>query len=205
MKKNILSLFFYGFLSLFLTTTNIQNVYGISSTKGKDFTLTSATGEKVSLSDYAGKIVVLEWFNPSCPFVKKHYNNTDMQGLQKQMVDKGVVWLSINSTNKEHSNYLSAKQSQDYAKESKMASTHWLIDEDGKVGKMYGAKTTPHMFIINKSGEIAYQGAIDDKSSAYAKPSEANNYVKIALDALLEGKPVLQAKTAPYGCSVKYK
>lgn len=169
-----------------------------------DFSLTTVDGKKVSLSDYKGKIVVLEWFNLGCPFVVKHYKNNDMQSLQSEAVGKGVVWLSINSTNPKHQDYLTAEKAADQVKQSKINSTAMLQDADGKVGKLYGAKSTPHMFVINADGKLAYQGAIDDTPSPKADPKAAKNYVRAAIDELLAGKSVSQAQTKQYGCSVKY-
>jgi peroxiredoxin len=171
-----------------------------------DFTLSSVDGKTVKLSDYKGKIVVLEWFNMGCPFVQKHYKNQDMQNLQKEYTDKGVVWLGINSTNPAHKskNYLTPKEAAAQVKEFKMNSTAMLQDADGKVGKAYGATSTPHMYVIDASGNLVYRGAIDDQPKASSDPKRAKNYVRAALDEILAGKPVSTAETKQYGCSIKY-
>jgi peroxiredoxin len=164
------------------------------------FELKDASGKDHKLSDYKGKIVVLEWTNPQCPFVVKHYKNGDMQGLAKKYTEKGVVWLAVNS-----SHFNTPKDSLEIASEWKIEHPV-LQDPDGKVGKAYGARTTPHMFVIDKDGNLAYQGAIDSDTSRDPEAVKtATNYVAAAVDALLEGKPVEQSATKPYGCSVKYK
>lgn len=168
------------------------------------FTLTSMNGEEVSLSDYAGKTIVLEWINPGCPFVKKFYTNGDMGKFQKKAKGMDVVWLAINSTNPDHRDYLTPAESRSWAGKHDFQAT-WLMDPDGEVGQAYGARTTPHMYIIDGSGKIVYQGAID--SIRDVKPesiSEATNYVMNALKALMDGKEIPDAQTRPYGCSVKY-
>jgi peroxiredoxin len=163
------------------------------------FTLQDQTGKPVSLADFSGKVVVLEWFNNECPFVQKHYKNGDMNRLAKSYTDKGVVWLAINSTK--------GKTNADNA----AISAEWnmsrpiLNDATGATGHAYGAKTTPHMYIVGADGKLAYAGAIDDKrSSDSADIASSKNYVSAALDELLAGKAVSQAETASYGCSVKY-
>ena len=172
--------------------------------KAPGFTLKTAQGEEVSLSDYAGKTVVLEWLNPGCPFVRKFYSNSDMGEFQEKAKEMGVVWLSINSTHPTHRDYLTPKKSMNWAKEHDHAAK-WLMDPEGSVGKAYGAKTTPHMFIINPEGKVIYQGAID--SIRNADPSsipEATNYVMEALQAVESGMDIPDSRTRPYGCSVKY-
>jgi len=173
--------------------------------KAPDFTLTSMTGETVSLSDFSGKPVVLEWINPGCPFVRKFYLNGDMGHFQKKAEEMGVVWLAVNSTNPDHRDYLTPEQSQAWAKESHFKAT-WLMDPDGTVGQAYGARTTPHMYIIDKEGMVVYQGAIDSIRDADPESiSKATNYVLDALNAMMSGKAIPDAQTRPYGCSVKYK
>ncbi len=170
-----------------------------------DFALTSIEGKQVKLSDYKGKIVVLEWFNPGCPFVQKHYKNENMQSLQSEFTGKGVVWLTINSTHPKHPNFMTPKKATAMVKEKGMKCTEMLMDPDGKVGKIYGAKTTPHMFIVNQQEKLVYQGAIDDTPSPWADPKVAQNYVRMALDEILVRKPVSIHETKPYGCSIKYE
>ena len=172
-----------------------------------DFSLTDVNGKAVKLSEFKGKTVVLEWTNPGCPFVQKHYNTSNMQALQKDATTKGVVWLSINSTEKNHSDYLApARLNAKINGEWKGASSYLLMDESGKVGQAYTAKTTPHMYVIDPSGKLVYAGGIDDKRSANpADVKIAKNFVRAALDETLAGKPVSVATATPYGCSVKYQ
>jgi len=171
-----------------------------------DFTLVDSHGKKHSLSDYKGKFVVLEWVNFGCPFVRKHYNSGNMQKLQKTYTKKGVVWLSICSSAKGKQGHFEPGKINAMLKEKGAAQTAYLIDEDGTMGKMYGAKTTPHMFIIDPKGILLYAGGIDDKPSTKLKDIDgAFNYVQAALDSALAGKPVKIKTARPYGCSVKYK
>jgi peroxiredoxin len=162
-----------------------------------DFTLQDQTGKTVQLSDYSGKVVVLEWINPDCPFVKRHYKEGTMKGLATRYADKGVVWLAVNSTN-----YM------DRASDASFRSSHDLPyavlgDFSGKVGHQYGANTTPHMYVINGAGKLVYEGAIDDAPRG-GKGDDTTNYVAKALDQVLAGKTVTTTATKPYGCSVKY-
>ena len=169
-------------------------------------TLTDTKGKQHNLADYKGKYVVLEWVNLGCPFVKKHYESGNMQATQKKAVDKGVVWLSVNSSAKWKQGNLSPAAWNEEITDRKMASTAVLLDESGEVGKSYGAKTTPHMYIINPAGVLVYKGAIDDKPSTDQDDIPgARNHVLAALDESMAGKPVTMASTTPYGCSVKYK
>ncbi len=170
------------------------------------FTLTDTKGKQHNLANYKGKYVVLEWVNFGCPFVKKHYESGNMQSTQKKAVDKGVVWLSVCSSADGKQGHMSADDWNDEIVSRKLASTAVLIDESGTVGKTYGAKTTPHMYIINPAGVLIYKGAIDDKPSTNQDDIPgARNHVLAALDETLAGKPVSMASTTPYGCSVKYK
>jgi len=169
------------------------------------FTLKDTSGKTHNLSDFKGKFVVLEWFNEGCPFVKKHYTSGNMQKLQKEYTGKDVVWLSINSSAPGEQGHVTPETAPKTIADWKMDLTKILLDHDGKVGKMYGAKTTPHMFVINKEGKLVYQGAIDSKATANTADIDgAENYVKVALDNSMAGKPLPNASTKPYGCSVKY-
>lgn len=169
------------------------------------FELTDTTGKTVKLADYKGKFVVLEWTNPGCPYVGKHYNSQNMQSLQKETTAKKVVWLSINSTSRDHSDYLAPAALNTRYKDWGSAQTAMLMDESGKVGKAYGARTTPQMYVINPSGTLVYAGGIDDKRSANpADAKTAKNYVRAALGDAMAGKPVATPSATPYGCSVKY-
>lgn len=169
------------------------------------FTLTDVNGTEHSLAQYAGRIVVLEWTNYDCPFVKKFYSVGAMQTLQETYTAKGVVWLSVCSSAAGKQGNFTRAQWQERMEKSGVKATAVLLDEGGKVGQAYGAKNTPHMFVIDKAGKLVYQGAIDDKRSTNPADIEgARNYVKEALKALHEGNPVEVAETKPYGCSVKY-
>ena len=170
-----------------------------------DFKLVDSNGNEHSLSDFAGKNVVLEWINYDCPFVKKHYDSKNMQNLQAKYTEKDVVWLAICSSNKGKQGNFSAEEINKRSKKHNANFTAYLIDEDGKVGKMYGAKTTPHMYIINTEGVLVYAGGIDDKATTDVKDVKgAKNYIALALDELLSGKSVSTQSSTPYGCSVKY-
>ena len=170
-----------------------------------DFALPDIGGRPHKLSELRGKYVVLEWFNSECPFVQKHYESGNMQALQRQYTAKGVVWLAINSTNPAHSNFRDEARSAQIMRDWKMNPTALMLDKDGKVGQAYGARTTPHMFVIDPQGKIIYAGAIDDRPSTRAEdPPAANNYVRAALTQATGGMPVTTAATTPYGCSIKY-
>jgi peroxiredoxin len=170
-----------------------------------DFTLGAIDGTSVTLSQLRGKYVVLEWFNSECPFVQKHYNSGNMQRLQSTFTSKGIVWLAINSTNPQHSNYRDAKRSRQIMSDWKATPSSLLLDPDGKVGRAYGARTTPHMYIVDPAGKLVYMGGIDDKPSFNARDIPgAKNYVVTALDELLAGRAVSANDTRPYGCSIKY-
>ena len=161
------------------------------------FSLTDQGGNKVSLGDFSGKVVVLEWINPDCPFVQRHARAKTMLSLAQKYGEKGVVWLGINSTN-----YMNADTNRKWVEDNHLPYAV-LDDHAGDVGRAYAARTTPHMFIIDKSGTLVYQGAIDD-DQAGSKGSAAANYVDAALAEVLAGKPVSAPQTKPYGCSVKY-
>ena len=175
-------------------------------TAAPDFSLTDSKGKAQTVSQYKGKYVVLEWFNPECPFVKKHYGSGNMQKLQEEFTGKVVVWLSIDSSAPGLEGHLTAEQANAKMTEWKTKQTALVLDPDGKAGRAYGAKNTPHMFVINPEGKIVYEGAIDSKATP--NPSDiasSTNYVKVALEESLAGKTVSNANTKPYGCSVKYK
>ncbi len=170
------------------------------------FRLTDTNGKNVGLSDFKGKFVVLEWNNPGCPFVRKHYNSANMQTLQKEAVGKGVVWLAINSTETSSGDYLSPPQLARWMTEQKASPTATLMDEEGSAGKAYGARTTPHMYIVNPEGTLVYAGGIDSIPSGRTEDiARATNYVRQGLQEALAGKPISAPVTRPYGCSVKYK
>lgn len=169
------------------------------------FSARDTSGRAVSLADFKGKTVVLEWVNPGCPYVQKHYRSANMQGTQREAAGKGVVWLAVNSTTTDHQDYLAPAALADWMKGQKAAASATLMDADGKVGRTYGARTTPHMYVIDPAGTLVYAGAIDSKPTA--NPADipgATNHVKAALAESLAGKPVSVAQTRAYGCSVKY-
>lgn len=168
-----------------------------------DFALTDVDGKLVRLSDFKGKVVVLEWTNPNCPFVQRVYSDEIMQKVQKKAQESHVVWLVINSTHPEHRDYEQPDELKKIYAEWNALYTHFLLDPTGKVGKMFDAKTTPHMFIIDANGKLVYNGAIDDDPRG--RKEEKVNYVEQALSELLAGKQITTPQTRPYGCSVKYK
>ena len=195
-------------LATLLVTTAMAAAHAVTvGQAAPDFSLTDVNGKTVKLSDFKGKNVVLEWTNPGCPFVVKHYGSNNMQSLQKDATGKGVVWLAVNSTAKRHQDYLEpTKLSAKMKGEWKEASSYLLMDENGKVGQAYAAKTTPHMYVIDPAGKLVYAGGIDDKRTANpADVKTAKNFVRAALDETLAGKPVTVATAQPYGCSVKYQ
>jgi peroxiredoxin len=162
-------------------------------------------GKQHKLSDLRGKFVVLEWLNHGCPFVKKQYESKNMQNMQKQHTERGVVWLSIVSSAPGKQGHSSPEEANQTAKEMGAAPTAILFDSDGTVGKSYSARTTPRMFIISPEGNLIYNGAIDDIRSTYTEDvQKAKNYVAAALDEAMSGKPVSISTSQPYGCSVKY-
>lgn len=171
-----------------------------------NFTLTDSNGQKHSLSDYKGKFVVLEWFNPDCPFVKKHYNSGNIPQLQKQYTAKGVIWLSINSSAPGQQGSYTPDGFNKFVADKGASPTAVLLDTNGKVGHLYDAQTTPSIFVIDPKGVLIYQGAIDDTPGTdIAELKTARNYVSSALDAAMTGKPVAVSTTKSYGCSVKYQ
>jgi len=171
-----------------------------------EFTLTDTNGKSHNLSDFKGKYVVLEWINHGCPFVVKHYSSGNMQALQKEYTGKDVVWLSICSSAEGKQGHMSNEDWNSTMAEKGAACTAILIDEDGTVGKLYDARTTPHMYVIDPEGNLIYQGAIDDKRSTEASDiATSENYVRSALTQAMANEPVAKAQTQPYGCGVKYK
>jgi peroxiredoxin len=201
--------FFVGILGLALGMGAVSPTVLADATPGNqapEFSLPASDGKTYNLSDYKGKWVVLEWTNKNCPFVKKHYGSNNMQKLQETYIHKGVNWFSICSSAPGKEGYMTERETTRHRVEAGIRSTASLLDPQGKVGKMYGAKTTPHMFIIDPKGIVVYAGAIDDHNSPNASDiPKSKNYVSAALDEALAGKPVTTASTQPYGCSVKYK
>jgi peroxiredoxin len=188
------------------TTTDSKTPSLKTEMKAHNFSLTDQNGNTHSLSDFQGKYVVLEWFNKDCPYVKKHYKSNNMQNLQKKYTDKGVIWLTIISSAKDKQGYLTPDQAKKVKSALGINSTAILFDADGRVGKAYDAKTTPHMYIINPKGNLIYQGAIDDNSSTNPEVIKTStNYVDQALTEAMNNKPVSVSNTKAYGCSVKYE
>ena len=168
------------------------------------FTATDSNGKTVSLADFKGKYVVLEWTNHECPFVRKHYSG-NMQAQQKEATAKGVVWLTVVSSAPGKQGHVDGAKANELTKSRGAAPTAVLLDEKGEVGRLYGAKTTPHMFIVDPQGKLIYAGGIDSIASADAEDlPKATQYVRVALGEAMSGKPVSQATTAQYGCAVKY-
>ena len=170
-----------------------------------DFTLNDLSGKPVKLSDFRGKHVILEWVNPECPYVRKHYDSDNMQGLQKEFTAKNTVWLAINSTRPSHGDYKSPAELAAWMKQMNAAPSATMLDPDGKVGRAYDARTTPHMYVIDPKGQLAYAGAIDDKRSTNpADIKTSKNHLRVAMGEALAGKPVSTASTTAYGCTIKY-
>ena len=170
------------------------------------FSVVDTAGKIVSLADFKGRLVVLEWVNPGCPYVQKHYGSANMQGTQKVATAQGVVWLSISSTAPEARDYKAPGALAAWMQGQKAASTATLMDDDGKVGRAYGARTTPHLYIVDPAGTLVYAGGIDSVPSARTEDIKtATNYVNQALGEAFGGKAISAAATRPYGCSIKYK
>jgi len=169
-----------------------------------DFTATDINGKTIHLSDYKGKIVVLESYNSDCPFCNNQYKTGAMQKLQVDLAAKGVVWLIVNSVNPNHPSHRTPAQAKQEWTDKKIVATAWIDDSSGTVGHLYNMKTTPDMYVINKDGILVYDGAIDDHPDPFHDPSKAKNYVTAAIDAVRAGQPVTVSETKPYGCSVKY-
>jgi peroxiredoxin len=169
------------------------------------FTVNATTGSPVSLASYKGKIVVLEWTNHDCPYVRKHYDTGNMQGLQREATGQGVVWLTVISSVEGTQGHVTPLQADELTTSRKAAPTAVLLDTKGAAGKLYGATNTPHMYVVDKAGVLVYAGAIDDRpTSRRADVQGASNYVRAALDAVAAGQPVKTPVTRAYGCTVKY-
>jgi len=170
-----------------------------------DFTAQASNGKSLHLADYRGKYVVLEWHNNGCPYVGKHYKSGNMQHLQKQWTGRGVVWLTVISSAPGKQGYVTASEENDYLAKMQAAPTAALLDPAGEIGHLYEAKTSPQMVVINPQGVVIYDGAIDDKPTTdLSDVPGATNYVSLALEQAMAGRPVATPATRPYGCSVKY-
>lgn len=192
-------------LPLLLTGLPAQAQTATVGQPAPDFSALDTAGKTVKLSDFKGKHVVLEWTNPGCPFVVKHYGSGNMPALQKEFTGKGVVWLAINSTETGSADYRKSADLATWLAGQKASPSATLMDESGRIGKAYGARTTPHMYIVNPQGVLVYAGGIDSIPSARVDDIKtATNYVRQSLGEALAGKPISAAVTRPYGCSVKY-
>lgn len=201
--KNPRSLIVCSFVLLSLIATAFAVKIGDPA---PNFTVVDSNGKQQHLSDYKGKFVVLEWHNQGCPYTKKHYESGNMQQLQKEWTGKGVIWLTVISSAPGMQGFVTPSQENEYLKTMNAVPTAVLMDIGGTVGHLYGAKTTPHMFIIDPHGTLIYNGAIDDHpTSDKGDIANSKNYVSTALAEAMAGKPVTEAVTRPYGCSVKYK
>jgi len=190
---------------LILASVSAGNAAAIVGKQAPPIELRDSNGKTVRLDAFKGKFVVLEWVNFECPFVRKHYGSENMQKLQKDYAEKGVVWLTICSSAQGKQGHVTGKQANTIVAEKGAAPSRFLLDPKGSVGKSYGAKTTPHMFVIDPKGTVVYNGAIDDKPSTNkADIATATNYLVAALDSAMSGEAVEIAVTQPYGCSVKY-
>ena len=190
-----------------LMTTMILAASALAAEIGKpapDFSATDINGKTIKLSDYKGRIIVLESYNSDCPFCHNQYANGATQDLQKELASKGVVWLIVNSVNPNNASHRTPEQARQEIADKKIVATAWIDDSSGAVGHLYDMKTTPDMYVIDKNGVLVYQGAIDNKPDPQHDPRTARNYVREAVDALLANKPVPAAQTKPYGCGVKY-
>ncbi len=199
MNIRILSMLVIGFLAF----SSVKN-----GETAPSFRLMNQDKQTVSLDEFRGKKVVLEWTNHDCPFVKRHYETRNMQTLQKDMTDNEVVWLSVVSSAEGKQGYISSTQAKQLTADRDANPTHVLLDKKGEVGRLFSAKTTPHMFVIDEMGKVQYQGAIDNLGNTGAlfstDLSRAKNYVRNAVSQLMSGEEVKDKKTRPYGCSVKY-
>jgi len=190
------------------TALAVVSAPALAATVGQpapEFSAPDLAGKAVKLSDFRGKFVVLEWTNPECPYVRRHYDSGNMPSLQKEFAAKGVVWLAVNSSSPESGEFTPPEGMTKWVAAKGAAPTAVLIDKDGKVGRLYGARTTPHMYVIDPQGKLVYVGAIDDKRWANVEETKsAKNHVRAALGEAMAGKPVAVSATTPYGCSVKY-
>ena len=190
---------------LLAATTFATALFAVETGKpAPDFTGTDINGKTVKLSDYAGKIVVIESYNSDCPFCNNHYKTGAMQALQGDLAAKGVVWLIVNSVNPKNFSHRTPEQAQKEMTDKKIVANAWIDDSSGVIGHLYGMETTPHMFVVGTSGTLVYDGAIDGQPDPFHDPTKAQNYVREAVDEVIAGKPVVVSQTKPYGCSVKY-
>jgi len=197
MKRALTALGLLGFVGAALAAAEVGK-------PAPAFAATDINGQTHKLSDYQGKIVVLESYNLDCPFCHNHYRSGAMQELQRDLTAKGVVWLMVNSVSPKNPSHRSAEAARKEWASEKIKATAWLDDSSGEVGKAYGMRTTPHMFVIDQAGALIYQGAIDDRPSPEGDPRTARNYVREAVQKLQAGEKLAVSQTKPYGCGVKY-
>ncbi len=197
MKNALITLFAFTFVGTALAVAEIGK-------PAPDFTATDIHGKAIKLSDYKGKIVVLESYNLDCPFCHNHYSTGAMQALQKDLTSNGVIFLVVNSVSASHPSHRTTDAARKEWADQKMNATAWIDDSSGKLGHKYGMRTTPQMFVIDTAGMLVYQGAIDDRPSPSGDPRTAHNYVRTTIQQLQAGEKVTVSQTKPYGCSVKY-
>ena len=194
--------FLFALMALFAVTTTSTPIVG---TPVPDFSAATTADIDINLGQFAGQKVVLEWTNDGCPYVQKHYGSKNMQRLQKRLTSEGVVWITIISSAPGEQGYVTPAQANDLTSSRGAAPTHVVLDPSGEIGRLYGAKTTPHMFLIDEAGVLQYAGAIDSIPTAREKDiTRAENYVLEAYTSLKAGKSVVTKQSQPYGCSVKY-
>lgn len=203
MKRESVMKLTFGFLALLVSLTAAMAAAEVGQ-PAPEFTATDINGKTIKLSDYKGKIVVLESYNQDCPFCHNHYRSGAMQELQRDMTAKGVVWLVVNSVSPKYSSHRTPEAARKEWAAEKMNATAWLDDSSGELGKKFGMRTTPDMFVINQKGVLAYAGAIDDRPEPEGDPRTAHNYVREAIQRLQAGEKPLIPETKPYGCGVKY-
>jgi peroxiredoxin len=204
LRTKISAIAFLGFASIAVATSVYADA--VPGKPAPEFSAVDSNGKTHKLSDFKGRTVVLEWTNDGCPYVRKHYGAGNMQALQLDAANRGIVWLSVISSAKGEQGHVDGAGANKLTADRKAAPTAVLLDPSGVVGRAYGAKTTPHMYVIDKDGKLAYNGAIDDKPTANAADLKgARNYLTEALTAVADGKPVQTAATRAYGCSVKYQ
>jgi len=197
MKRTLTLFGLLGFVSAALAAAEVGKA-------APDFAATDINGETHKLSDYSGKIVVLESYNLDCPYCRNHYRSGAMQELQHDLTAKDVVWLIVNSVSPQFPSHRTSDAAKKEWASQKIAATAWLDDSSGKVGKAYGMRTTPHLFVIDQQGVLAYQGAIDDRPASDGDPRTARNYVRETVQKLQTGEKLAVSQTKPYGCGVKY-
>jgi len=192
------------FLSLLASSLALLAASAEIGKPAPDFTATDINGKTIKLSDYKGKIVVLESYNQDCPYCHNHYRTGAMQELQKDLTGQGVIFLVVNSVNASNPSHRSPEEAKKEWKDQNMSATAWIDDSSGKLGKEFGMRTTPDMFVIDQQGTLVYAGAIDDRPSPGGDPRTAHNYVRAAVKELQAGQKVAVSQTKPYGCGVKY-